>query len=169
MRNRIALIGMPAAGKSRVGGILAQQLGVPFLDTDALVEESAGRTIPEIFADCGEQAFRNLETDAIRLATRAERAVLSCGGGAILREENVRLLKAFGTVVWLNASAKTLFARAENGRGRPLLAENAEQKIQALLVVREPLYRAAADCIVTTDGKDAQTVARAVLKKLQTP
>ena len=66
-------------------------------------------------------------------------------------------------------SAKTLFARAENGRGRPLLAENAEQKIQALLVVREPLYRAAADCIVTTDGKDAQTVARAVLKKLQTP
>jgi shikimate kinase len=116
---RIALVGLSGAGKSSVGRLLAERLDWALLDVDALIETTAGRSIPQIFADEGEPGFRDREAEALRLALSLGERVIATGGGAVLRPENRRLLRDEALVVWLDAPTEVLIARLRARRGAP--------------------------------------------------
>jgi shikimate kinase len=139
----LVLAGFMGTGKSTVGPLLASALRRPFVDTDALVERTAGRTIREIFATRGEPAFRALERQAVREAAALEQVVVSIGGGALLDPENTRELEATGVIVLLACERDTLIRRLEESarrRERPMLGDDLHESIDALLRAREPVY-----------------------------
>ena len=156
-KENIVLIGMPASGKTTVGRLLAERRGRTFIDTDDWIVKKAGKSIPDIFAQQGEAAFRALESDAIREAGALTGAVIATGGGAVLRQENVIALKQNGKVFFLDRSPEFL----SPGTGRPLFADP-RQAFQ-LYAQREPLYRAAADVTVDANGTPEET-AETILK-----
>jgi shikimate kinase len=151
------------AGKSTVGGLLAEALGVPFRDVDADIEAAAGKPISDIFVDEGEAHFRALETAAVKDALATFGGVLALGGGAILAEEN-RAALAGHTVVYLSVELTDAIARVGLGQGRPLLAINPRATLRHLLEQRRPLYESVASAVVPTDGRTPEEVAAEVLK-----
>lgn len=155
MKN-IILIGFMGCGKSTVGIKLSYRLRHSMEDTDKLIEKKEGRTISEIFQTDGEAYFRNLETECLeKLVETTNHKIISTGGGLPLREENRVLLKKLGTVVYLRATAKTIYERVKHDKTRPLLqGENPQEKIQTLMAQRAALYEQAADVIIDVDGKD---------------
>lgn len=155
MRKNIILIGFMGCGKTSVGGKLSRALHCRFLDTDQLLEEEFGCTVREFFAKEGEGEFRRRETGLITgLLGKLEGTVLSTGGGLPLSEENAGILKKLGTVFWLRASEETTVSRLSGDTGRPLLLQgDFEETVHRLLAERTPLYKAAADYILETDGK----------------
>jgi shikimate kinase len=160
----LILVGLMGAGKTTVGRRCAQRLGREFVDTDDLVIMRAGMPIDEIFATAGEAHFRTLERDVIAdVCASPAPLVVACGGGAVLDPENRRQLRGAGVVVWLRASVAVLAARVGDGSARPLLAGGPAAALSRLDRLREPLYEAAADCAVDTDGIDADAVGDAVL------
>jgi shikimate kinase len=163
-RPRVVLVGPPAAGKTTVGRLLADRLGVPFVDTDDLVVARAGKPVGEIFVDDGEEAFRRLEADAVAEALTGD-AVVALGGGAVLAEETRKRL-AGQPVVLLAASVPTSANRVGLNRDRPLLLGNPRQQLRALLDARLPLYREVAVAEVATDDRTPDEVADAVLAEL---
>jgi len=155
------------SGKTTVGELLAQWLGVTHRDTDDDVVAAAGRTIPEIFAEKGEKAFRDLERDALLSALeRTDPAVISCGGGAILRPENRAVLRDTPTV-FLDEDVDALYRRTRDP-GRPLRGASRED-FGRRLAERLPLYREVADLTVRADGRSAAAVAGEVERWLRTP
>lgn len=152
----VTLIGLMGAGKTRVGQRAARALGRPFVDTDTLLEHTAGRAVSEIFATEGEPTFRRLEREAIVSALATPGAVVSVGGGAVLDPENVTRMRAAGPVLWLYAEPDTLLWRLRRSlqRGdRPLLAGGDPLDILTkLLEQRRPAYEAAASATLKTDG-----------------
>ena len=156
-KENIVLIGMPGSGKSAVGRILAEKTGMPFADTDRLITEKAGKAIPDIFRENGETAFRDLETEVIREVSLLGGQILSTGGGAILRTENVTVLRQNGRLFWLDRNPDDLVPTDD----RPLA--DTEAKMKQLYQTREPLYRAAADVIIPVAGSPAD-VAAAILR-----
>ena len=159
-KENIVLIGMPASGKTTVGKLVAERLGRTFIDTDDLIVAKAGKSIPNIFAQEGEAAFRTLESDVIREAGALTGAVIATGGGAVLRPENVTALKQNGRVFFLDRSPE----RLSPGTGRPLFAD--PQQAFQLYAQREPLYRAAADVTVDANGS-AEEAMRQVASKVE--
>jgi shikimate kinase len=162
----VVLTGFMATGKTVVGKRLARLLGRPFVDTDGLVEGSAGRTVKEIFASDGEPRFRALERDAVEKACGMPDAVIATGGGALLDAENRRRLAAAGPIVCLTASPEHILARTGNGATRPLLAsasgrEERLARIRALLDERASGYAVATHC-VDTSGLDVDEVVERV-------
>ena len=151
-KENIVLIGMPGSGKSAVGRLLAEQTGRTLADTDQLITEKAGKQIPDIFREHGEQTFRNLESMIIRELSRQSGQIISTGGGAVLRPENVAALKQNGRLFWLNRDPDSLVPTDD----RPL-ADTAE-KMRQLYIAREPVYRAAADEIVPVAGTPQDVV-----------
>ena len=143
--NRV-LIGMPGSGKTSVGRALAGLTGLPFLDTDQLIVEKAGKPISDIFADSGEEAFRDLESEVIRDVALQGGRIISTGGGAVLRPENVIALRRNGRLFWLDRDPESLVPTAD----RPL-ADTAA-KMKQLYARREPVYRSAADEIIPVRG-----------------
>ncbi len=182
----IVLIGFMGTGKSAVGRNLARRLDARHLDTDAEIERTAGRLIPQIFADEGEAAFRARESaflsslaptpnlappQASMVVGVGRPLILSTGGGTPLRPENAALLKKIGLVIWLRPSAETIFARVRKDlHERPLLASHAADplaRIRALLAEREARYEAAADWqLDTSDCVNADEAAGRVLALL---
>lgn len=160
---RIFLIGFMGAGKSTVGRMLAEKLSMPFIDLDALIETREGVSIRTIFSERGEEAFRTAEVAALREACATEPAVVACGGGIVLRDENRVLMKGCGTVVYLSVSAEEAVARIGDTADRPLLAGDAAGMANTILSARLTLYRAAADHIVDTSGRLAADVVERVL------
>ena len=161
----VILIGFMGCGKSSVGRKLASLLAVPCLDTDTLIKEQEKMTIREIFAQMGQEYFRNAETRAVRgLTGREGRYVLSVGGGLPLRSENRELLKKLGTVIYLKASVQTLSERLARDTSRPLLQgeEPLEEKITRILSEREALYEEACSNVVVSDGKSIREVAQEI-------
>lgn len=147
MRN-VVLIGMPGAGKSTVGRRVAEWLGWPLLDTDAIVAQRAGRPAEEIFARDGEAAFRQMEREAVRAAAAARPAVIAAGGGVVLDAANMAALRRRGVIVSLAATPEALLARVgAGGGGRPLLAPQSAARIATLHAERAPRY-AQADLIL---------------------
>lgn len=138
----IALVGLSGVGKSSVGRLLAARLGWPLLDTDALIAETAGRTVAQIFADSGEPRFRDLESAALQRALSITACVVSTGGGIVLRAENRALLRARAFVVWLDAPTETLAARLlAHDEARPLIGgDNPVARLEALRAARAGLY-----------------------------
>lgn len=162
----VILIGYMGAGKTTVGKLLAKRQKLVFLDTDAMIEEQEGRTISTIFAEKGEESFRNMETALIQrlIDEQLSDAVLSVGGGLPVREENRVLLKKLGTVVYLTASKETIIKRVSGSDNRPLLkGENLDEKVERMLAVRGPLYEAAADVQIDTNGKTADELVNEIM------
>jgi shikimate kinase len=165
MANHLFLVGYRGSGKSSVALRLGELLRLSAIDSDDMIEQEAGKSIRAIFADDGEPRFRDFEEQVIRrLADRPDPAVISLGGGAILREQNRRVLKNHGTVVWLRASVAEIAKRVANDSAtaerRPALTQLAERdEIAKLLEVREPLYREVADLIVGTDHRPIGEIA----------
>jgi shikimate kinase len=159
----VVLVGIMGAGKSTVGGLLAEALGVPFRDVDVDIEAAAGKPISDIFVDEGEAHFRALETAAVKDALATFGGVLALGGGAILAEEN-RAALAGHTVVYLSVELTDAIARVGLGQGRPLLAINPRATLRHLLEQRRPLYESVASAVVPTDGRTPEEVAAEVLK-----
>lgn len=143
----VALAGMMGSGKSRVGAMLAEKAGRDFIDTDRLVEQSAGLSTAEIFRRYGEEHFRKLETEAVFRAAASRDAVVALGGGAVLGEENRRALREAFAVVWLWADPDTLYDRVA-GTGRPLVREGGRERFHAVYRARLHVYAAAADLVV---------------------
>ncbi|HEX9774939.1 MAG TPA: shikimate kinase [Actinomycetota bacterium] len=154
----VVLIGSMGSGKSTVGAALAARLSYELVDTDALVEREAGRSIEEIWANGGEPAFRALEHQAVLRACAGSGRVISCGGGAILQLTNFGILKDAGAVVYLRAPAEVLWERVRAAGGRPLATD--EHSFRKLLADRTPVYESAADHVVDVDGDEPDAVAR---------
>jgi shikimate kinase len=154
----IFLIGYRGTGKSTVARLLALRLSCEWVDADVEVELRAGKSIAAIFADEGEGAFRELESQVVADLARRTSAVIALGGGAVLREANRRAIAA-GTVVWLKASAETILDRLESdpttsARRPNLTIQGGRAEVLKLLAEREPIYRQCAQFEVDTDGKD---------------
>ncbi|MDE6107698.1 MAG: shikimate kinase [Oscillospiraceae bacterium] len=137
MKN-LVLTGMPGSGKTKMGRILAQRFGLPLVDTDQMVVERAGKTIPEIFAEDGEKAFRDIETAAVLEAAALPGAVIATGGGVILREENMAALRCTGLVFFRDRSPAAIVG--EDLTGRPLIGSDSE-RVYRLYKERLPLYQ----------------------------
>jgi shikimate kinase len=162
---QIVLVGPPGAGKSTVGALLADRFGVPFRDTDADVEQRAGKPIRDIFVEDGEPAFRQLEKDAVRRALMEHEGVLALGGGAVL-DEGTRAALRGHRVVFLDVGLPDAARRVGLNRDRPLLLGNPRAQLRALMAARHPLYEAVATVTVATDGLPPDQVAERVLNAL---
>jgi shikimate kinase len=160
----IALIGLSGSGKSTIARLLGKELGWSYADTDALVEASAGCSIPHIFREQGEEAFRTLEAEALRQAlAHDDPLVLATGGGIILRADNRALLQQHARVVWLDAPAAELLARlSRHNEHRPLLAGDMLVRLTELRQARAALYRATATLHLDTAALQPEAVARRI-------
>lgn len=160
------LVGMMGSGKTTVGMEVARRVGVEFIDTDLLITSLGGRSIPDIWSEDGEEAFRSLERNMIASAASATRAVVATGGGVVLSPENVDTMRAAGPVVWLNGSPTTLAQRVGHLGGRPLLAGEREPAavLAEILDERRAIYEAAADHVVVTDDREVTDIAEEVLQ-----
>ena len=161
----LVLVGPPGAGKTTVGRLAAERLGVGFRDTDADVEAQAGERIADVFVTHGEAHFRALERAAVERALAEHDGVLSLGGGAVLAPETRALLRG-QQVVLLEVGLSAAADRVGLNRTRPVLALNPRAQLRALLEARAPLYREVAVHTVTTDGRTPQDVADEVLAAL---
>jgi shikimate kinase len=159
-------VGAPGAGKSTVGPAVAALLGVPFADADTIIEQRAGKPIPEIFFDDGEDAFRLMERETIAAALSEFDGVLALGGGAILHE-GTRDLLAGHAVVYLSVELSDAVKRVGLGAGRPLLSINPRATLKYLLDQRKPLYASVATHIVPTDGREIDDLAAEVAALLK--
>jgi shikimate kinase len=164
----IVLIGMMGAGKSAVGRCLQHRTALALLDTDDIVVSHFRISIPEIFSKYGEQGFRDAETEALRGLALTKPSIIVTGGGIVLREENVNLVKRFGTLVWLDANERTLFERASRAGNRPLLKiGKPREAFSQMLQARLPLYAKIAHVRVDTSVLTDEEVAVAILSKLR--
>jgi shikimate kinase len=164
MPDRLLLVGMMGVGKTTVGRLCADRLGWRYLDSDAQVVADTGRTVPQLFVEDGEAAFRAEERRVLVEAVAAPGpVVVSVAGGAVLDESNRALLVRSGAVVWLRADPATLAARVGDGAGRPLLGDDPAAALVALERVRRPLYEEVAGSVVDVDDLTPEEAADRVL------
>jgi shikimate kinase len=162
----VVFVGTMGAGKTSIGQAVARLLGVPFADVDAIIEERAGKPIPEIFFDDGEDAFRALERSAVASSLTSFDGVLALGGGAIMHEGTRELLAAH-TVVWLSVELSDAVKRVGLGAGRPMISINPRATMKYLLDQRKPLYASVATHTVPTDGREIDDIAAEVVALLK--
>lgn len=164
----VALIGLPGAGKSTVGRQLAKRLGLPFVDSDCVIEKRLGCSIREFFEREGESAFRDFESEVIQELAKVPSCVLSTGGGAVLREANRHSLKTGCRVVYLHSSPVELFRRLRHDRTRPLLqVDDPLQRLKDLYAVRDPLYRDTAHFVIETGRPTVATLVNMITMQLE--
>ena len=152
MNSNIVLIGISGAGKTVIGRALSYKLQMPFFDLDSFIEEKNKLSIPEIFSKYGEEYFRKLESEAVKfLSTKCNNTIISTGGGVVLNEENMNLLKETGTVVYINRSLENILTKVNTNK-RPLLKTN-PQLLYDIYKKRHPLYLGYADiCVVNREN-----------------
>ncbi len=157
------LVGLMGSGKSTIGPLAADLLGVSFVDTDDLVVSRSGRSIPALFAE-GEASFRAVEAEVITDVAGGAPCVVATGGGAVMDEGNRSVMRESGTVVWLSAPPEILAARVGDGEGRPLLAKGeATANLETLAAERALAYAAAAHVVVQTGGREITDVVQEVV------
>ncbi len=160
-RRNLVLVGFMGTGKSALGRRVAARAGAPFLEMDAELERRAGKSIARIFAEDGEPAFREMESRLAAEWGRGSGAVISCGGGVVLREENLRALGANGRLVCLTARPEVILERTSRSRKRPLLAgEDPARKIHEMLAARGPHYAKIPAQVDTSDASLDELAAR---------
>lgn len=167
----ILLIGYRGTGKSTVAPALAAKLGWDWIDADEELEHRAGKSIAAIFADDGEPAFRDLESQVVADLCGRSSIVIALGGGAVLREENRQTIRATGPVIWLRAGVDEIVARiaadsATASRRPQLTAAGGRAEIETLLAARTPHYQECATFVVDTEGKSPATIADEIIAKL---
>jgi shikimate kinase len=167
---RLVLVGPPASGKTTVGTAVAEELGVPFRDTDGDIEAESGSTVADLFVSRGEPHFRALEEAAVARALAAHGGVLALGGGAVTSDATRELLVAYGraggTVVWLDVDLASAAKRVGLSRDRPILGVNPRAMLRQMLLTRAPLYGEVATCTVPTGGREPGEVVADVLALL---
>ena len=169
MKTNIALIGFMGVGKTAVGKVLAEKLLKNFVELDSLSEQKAGKSIPDIFQQDGETAFRELEIEVINEVSKDKNLIIACGGGIVLNKINIERLRKSARMVYLTASPGVILKRVANEEGqRPLLeVDNPTLTIREMLSFREPFYERAADITINTSKLDINAVARQIISKLK--
>ncbi len=163
----IILIGPMGSGKSTIGSLIAKRLHRDFMDSDHYIEDRTGVDIARIFDVEGEQGFRDRESKAlIDLLSQSDR-VIATGGGSVLRQENQRLLKQKGYIVFLDTTVNQQMQRLRRDKKRPLLqTENPRERLEALLAERRPIYLDLADLTIKTDKRVARRLAADIINQL---
>jgi len=169
-KSNIALIGFMATGKTTVGKALVEHLGgkYSFIETDQIIIERVGKTIPQIFAEEGEEKFREYEISACKEASTQKNVVVSCGGGVVLNKINIVNLRKNSHIILLKASIQEIFDRAlkDGKENRPVInKEDPKFEIEKVLQFREPFYDNAADFTIETTGKKIDEIVLEVVKK----
>lgn len=163
----IFLVGLMGAGKTSVGKLLAKRLGKSFYDSDQEIERATGVKIPLIFEIEGETGFRARETKMLAELTARRDVVLATGGGAVLAEENCRLLSENGVVIYLRAAVADLWRRTRHDKNRPLLkSADPRATLEQLFAERDPLYREVADVVVDTGSQSLGNLAHKLEQQL---
>jgi shikimate kinase len=167
----VFLIGYRGTGKTTIARELAARKGFECIDADDEIERRAGKSIAAIFADDGEPAFRQLESDVVADLCKLKRHVVALGGGAVMSEVNRTAVRLAGLVIWLKASTATLAERlaadeATQSRRPHLTASGALREIETVLATREPIYRSCATLEVDTEGKAPAAVVEEILMRL---
>jgi len=166
-RDNIALIGFMGAGKSAVGLLLSRKLGMDCIDLDEVIEDAAGESVREIFAHEGEKGFRERESDALRnVVDEGKGLVLSCGGGIVLGDENIALLRGRCRVFFLRISAARAVERLAGAADRPLLeGGDLEERVRGLMEERAHRYLLAAHEVIDADEKSPQEIAEDIAER----
>ena len=163
----IFIVGAMGSGKSTIGKLLAKKLKKKFLDTDHEVEVYTNYDISTIFKKFGEELFRDKETEILNKLKDKENLVISTGGGIILKDENINLMKAIGTIVFLDINLETQIKRVKYRKHRPLLQNsNLQIELKKLKINRDPIYNKIADYIIEVSNKDKIAIVDEIQKKL---
>lgn len=163
----IFLIGFMGCGKTTVSRALSKKTGIPELDLDKKITLEQQIPITEIFDRFGEEHFRNLETEAVKSLEILAPHIIACGGGTVLRQENVNRMKAMGTIVLLTASPKTILKRCEKSKDRPVLNGHMNVEfIESLMEKRAPDYHKAADLVVKTDDRSVEEIVGEIVERI---
>lgn len=168
--DNIFFIGFMGTGKSCVSQLVSKDLSYGLIDMDSKIEKRAGKPITAIFAEDGEPAFRDMETNFLRELQRDEiaRFVIACGGGIVTRPQNVELMKSVGFVILLTASVDEILRRTARDRSRPLLqADDKRKRVEDLLAQRDALYKSAANLIIDTTGQTPEEIAEQIVNQLR--
>jgi shikimate kinase len=167
MAPKVILIGPMGSGKTTIGSLLAEKLGLNFRDTDHLIEEQEEKTVSQIFLDQGEDAFRAIEKRVLREELLTDGTVLSLGGGAPISIDAQSALRAIAShIIFLDISLSTVAPRIGFNRDRPLLLNNPRGQWQTLMEARRPIYEAIADTIINVDDKSEEEIVTIVLSSL---
>lgn len=162
----IFLIGFMGAGKSTIARTLQSKLDMPLIEMDERIVEEQGCSINEIFDRKGEAGFRDIESDLVKRIANERDSIVSCGGGAVIRPENVEYMKKSGKIVFLTATPETIYERVKNGKDRPLLNGNMNvEYISSLMDKRRDIYNAASDEKIATDNKSKDEIAQEIIEK----
>lgn len=154
-------------GKTAVGKELSRLLDMKLIDVDTEIEKSENMSINEIFGRFGEQRFREIETETIKMLSRNSNVIISTGGGAVLRQENMDALRKNGIIICLTATAETILERTDNNSDRPLLkVQDPLEKINELLRFRKPYYEKA-DVVIDTEGKNPLQISEEIVEKIR--
>jgi shikimate kinase len=168
MAPRVILIGPMGSGKTTIGSLLAEKLGLAFRDTDHLIEEREEKPVSQIFLDQGEDAFRAIEKRVLRDELLTDGTVLSLGGGAPISIDAQSALRAISSyIIFLDISLSTVVPRIGFNRDRPLLLNNPRGQWQTLMEARRPIYEALADLIINVDDKSQEEIVTIALSSLE--
>lgn len=165
---RIFFVGLPGSGKTTIGRQLARRLGVPFVDSDHVIEQRLGCSIREFFAREGEDSFRDVEQQVLDELSAEHDGVISTGGGAVLRETNRRHLHDRGQVIYLRSTPEDVFRRVRHDSARPLLqVDDPLQRLRDLYASRDPLYREAAHFVIETGRPSVAMLVNMIVMQLE--
>ena len=161
----IFIIGSMGSGKTSIGKILAKNNHLSFLDTDHEIIRSCGYSIPDIFEKFGEEHFRNLETEQLRKMDTIENHVISTGGGIVLKDDNKKLIKSLGLIIFLDINISSQMDRVKNRKNRPLLNDkNLKDNLLSLKKIRDPIYKKISNYIIDVSGKERNQVINEIQK-----
>jgi len=161
----IFIIGSMGSGKTSIGKILAKNNHLSFLDTDHEIIRSCGYSIPDIFEKFGEEHFRNLETEQLRKMDTIENHVISTGGGIVLKDDNKKLIKSLGLIIFLDINISSQMDRVKNRKNRPLLNDmNLKDNLLSLKKIRDPIYKKISNYIIDVSGKERDQVINEIQK-----
>ena len=167
MRN-LFIIGYMGTGKSTVAKILSEKHGWDLLEMDEMIVQQEGMSIPDIFETHGEEHFRDIESNLIKDICLQENKVVSCGGGVVLRSQNVDAMKKSGSIVLLSASPETILERVKDDTNRPLLQANKTiEYLREMMEKRREKYENAADIVIQTDGKKIADICNEICIKMK--
>jgi len=147
LERHIFIIGMPGCGKSSLGRKVANNMGIPYVDTDQRIEQAAGCTVSQIFERYGEQAFRNAETNVLIQLTREPGSIVSTGGGMVMREVNREIMRNHGVIVLIDRPLEEIMGDIKLNR-RPMLAKKGLPEVERLYHERIDVYRSVADAVL---------------------